>query len=492
MIVEKKAVKMKILDRTTANKPITHPVKVLQFGGGNFLRAFCDWMFDVLNKTTDFNGSVVVVKPTERGDYTALRAQDGLFHVALDGVRNGALVSEVTLVESVSDVIQPYTEWDKYLQLAEQPEMRFIVSNTTEAGIKFSENDKQTDFPPHEFPAKLTLWLYHRFNFFNGAVDKGCILLPCELIENNGEALKSTILQYSKHWKLEKEFATWIEKYNYFCSTLVDRIVSGFPEDRKEAIEKQIGFKDELLVAGEDYHSWVIKAPSLVKAELPFAQTNLNVQFVEDLSAYREMKVRILNGAHTSLVPVGYLAGLRTVKESMDDTAVCNHVMQVLSTEIKPTLNNFSKAEIDAFINAVIDRFKNPTLKHFLIAISLNSTSKFQARLLPAFIEYTQLKGVFPKRIAFSLACMIRFYKGDFKGDKIAVNDDEKVLDFFSQEWGKVTKEEQTIDDLVQNVLSNSAIVGTDLSQYPGLVKYISEVLLAIDKKGVKVCLSTL
>jgi tagaturonate reductase len=492
MIVEKKAVKMKTLDRATANKPIKYPARVLQFGGGNFLRAFCDWMFDTLNKTTDFNGSVVVVKPTERGDYTALRAQDGLFYVALDGVRNGVLISEVTLVESVSDVIQPYTEWDKYLQLAEQPEMRFIVSNTTEAGIKFSENDKQTDFPPHEFPAKLTLWLYHRFNFFNGAVDKGCIFLPCELVENNGEALKITILQYAEHWKLEKEFSVWIEKCNYFCSTLVDRIVSGFPEDRKEAIEKQIGFKDELLVAGEDYHSWVIKAPSIVKAELPFSKTNLNVQFVEDLSAYREMKVRILNGAHTSLVPVGYLAGLRTVKESMDDTVVCNHVLQVLSTEIKPTLNNFSTEEIDAFINAVIDRFKNPTLKHFLIAISLNSTSKFQARLLPAFIQYTELKGTFPKRIAFSLACMIRFYKGNFNGEKIVVNDDVKVLDFFNQEWGKVTKEEQTIERLVLNVLSNSAVVGTDLSQYPGLVKFVSEAIVKIDKIGVKECLSTL
>lgn len=492
MIKDSQSTDLKILNRKTTNKPVQHPVRVMQFGGGNFLRAFCDWMFDVLNKTTDFNGSVAIIKPTERGDYTELKAQDGLFHVALDGISDGQLLSEVTLVESVSTVIQPYKEWDKYFELAEQPEMRFIVSNTTEAGIKFSEQDKKTDSPPHEFPAKLTLWLYHRYNYFNKAADKGCILLPCELIENNGDALRETIIQYANHWDLEKGFITWIQNHNYFCSTLVDRIVSGFPEDRKVDIEKQIGFKDDLLVAGEDYHSWVIKAPAIVEEELPFAETNLNVQFVKDLTDYREMKVRILNGAHTSLVPVGYLAGLRTVKESMDDDVVRNHVLQVLSTEVKPTLTSFSSSEIDAFVNAVIDRFKNPTLKHFLIAISLNSTSKFQARLLPAFKEYTQINGTFPKRIAFSLACMIRFYKGEFNGESIAVNDDAKALDFFKKEWENVTEGKQALAELVNHVLSNTSIVGEDLSGYDGLTTFVTDSIVKIDKDGVKACLNNL
>lgn len=492
MNIYKKSIELKVLNRETANKPVRHPVRVLQFGGGNFLRAFCDWMFDVLNKTTGFNGSIVVVKPTEKGDYTELRVQDGLFHVALDGVRNGTLVSEVTLVESVSDVIQPYTEWDKYLQLAEYPELRFVVSNTTEAGIKFSENDKQTDFPPHEFPAKLTLWLYHRFNFFNGAADKGCILLPCELIENNGHVLKETIIKYAENWNLETAFISWINTHNYFCSTLVDRIVSGFPEERKVAIEKQIGFKDELLVAGEYYHSWVIKAPEIVEKELPFAKTNLNVQFVADLAAYREMKVRILNGAHTSLVPVGYLAGLRTVKESMDDDIIRNHIVQLLSKEVKPTLLNFQEKEIDSFVNAVLDRFKNPTLKHFLIAISLNSTSKFQARLLPAFKEYAYVNKKFPKRMAFSLACLIRFYKGEFNNENILLNDDVKVLEFFKTQWLNVDNGNQSIETLVINVLSNKAVVGEDLSTYSGLVAFVSDSIKNIDKIGVKECLRAL
>lgn len=328
---------MNSLNRTTANKPVQHPVKIMQFGGGNFLRAFCDWMFDVLNKSTDFNGSIAVIKPTKRGDYDALRKQEGLFHVALDGIHQGKLISEVTLVESVSKVIQPYTQWDEYLKLAEEPTMRFVVSNTTEAGIKFSKYDSLTDQPHHEFPAKLTLWLHHRFKYFKGATDKGCVLLPCELIENNGDVLQRIVLDYAIDWGLESEFREWILKANYFCSTLVDRIVSGFPEVRKQQITAQIGFNDDLLVAGEYYHSWIIKADDIVQKELPFAKTDLNVQFVDDLSTYREMKVRVLNGAHTSLVPVGYLAGIRTVKESMDDSLIYNHVHQILSEEIKPT-----------------------------------------------------------------------------------------------------------------------------------------------------------
>lgn len=480
---------IQLLDRHTAQKPVIHPIRVMQFGGGNFLRAFCDWMFDVLNKTTAFNGSVAVVKPTETGDYTALREQNGLFTVALDGIKNGKTVSEVTLVESISTIIQPYTEWDKYLALAELPELRFIVSNTTEAGIQFSKNDKITDCPPKEFPAKLTLWLYHRYSYFNGDKDKGCILLPCELIEDNGEALKETVIQYAKHWQLKQEFIDWILNCNHFCSTLVDRIVSGYPTDRAPFLEEKTGFKDKLLVAGEEYHSWVIKANALVQKELPFSKTDLNVQFVDNLHDYREMKVRILNGAHTSLVPVGYLAGLRTVKESVDNEVVSNHIFQILATEIKPTLTKFSSNEIDAFIDAVVDRFKNPTLQHFLIAISLNSTSKFQSRLLQAFKDYNQLHGSFPKRIAFSLASLIRFYKGSFNGEAISVTDDKLVVEFFKNQWKMVDNKSQSVTDLVAHTLANKAIVGEDLTKYKGLVDFIAKSITAIDEYGVEECL---
>ncbi|WP_010179031.1 tagaturonate reductase [Aquimarina agarilytica] len=477
---------MKTLNRNTTNKPVQYPERILQFGGGNFLRAFCDWMIDVLNKQTDFGGSIVVVKPTKRGDYSELRAQEGLFHVALDGVRNGELTSEVSLVESVSRVIQPYLEWETFLATAELPEMRYIISNTTEAGIKFSKEDQITDTPPHEFPAKLTLWLHHRFTHFNGAADKGCVLLPCELIEDNGDVLRKTILAYASKWNLGFDFQDWITEHNHFCSTLVDRIVSGYPKDRAQEINEKIGFNDPLLVAGEDYHSWVIKAPSFIQKELPFSKTKLNVQFVNALSSYREMKVRILNGAHTSLVPLAYLAGLRTVKESMDNELVKNHILDLLSTEVKPTLTDFSEQEVDAFITAVIDRFKNPTLKHFLIDISLNSTSKFSARLLPAFAEFAQLnEGRFPKRIAFSLACLIRFYKGEFNGETIVLNDDKTLLQFFKEEWAKVDSKTQTMANLAENVLVNEKVFGANLTQYKGLVSFIEKALVAIENKGI-------
>ena len=476
---------MKSLNRKTTNKPTKHPERILQFGGGNFLRAFCDWMFHVLNEETDFNSSIVVVKPTERGDYLELKEQEGLFYVALDGIRKESLHSEVTLVESISRSIQPYTEWEAYLKTAEQPEMRFIVSNTTEAGIKFSEKDTLEAQPAHEFPAKLTQWLFHRYQFFNGAADKGMIFLPCELIENNGLALRKAIMEYAELWKLEEAFVDWIVDHNQFCNTLVDRIVSGYPSNRASEISEQKGFEDKLLVAGEYYHSWVIDASKEAQLALPFHQTNLNVQFVEDLAPYREMKVRILNGAHTSLVPVGYLAGIRTVKESMDTGEVLNHVERVLSEEIKPTLSGFGAHEIDVFIKAVLDRFKNPTLKHNLIDISLNSTSKFQARLLPAFLDYLGNEGSFPKRIAFSLACLIRFYKGEFANETIELKDNIEILNFFKEEWGKVTSGQQSLEALVQNIFRNESIFGYDLNKINGLVPFVVAQIESVQKIGV-------
>ncbi|AWG23669.1 altronate oxidoreductase [Flavobacterium faecale] len=483
---------MQQLNRKTANKTAIAPERIMQFGGGNFLRAFSDWMFDVLNKETDFEGSIVIIKPTQRGDYDELKQQDGLFHVALDGIRKGELVSTVTLVESVSRVIQPYTQWDDYLKLAESPDLRFIISNTTESGIRFSETDQLNDNPPHEFPAKVTVWLHHRFQYFKGDHSKGCILMPCELIENNGEALKKAIIQYAHHFNLSSDFVAWIENSNYFCNTLVDRIVSGYPTDRADEILKQIGYNDPLLVAGEDYHSFVVQGPAIVQKELPFSQTNLNVQFVNDISAYCEMKVRILNGAHTSLVPVAYLAGLRTVKESMENPNILQFVNEVLAEEITKTLQNFPEEELDYFVNAVLDRFKNPTLKHFLISISLNSTSKFMARLYPALKEYTESQGQLPKRIVFSLSCLIRFYKGEYNNEIIPINDATETLDFFKMIWSQ--KDAGTIGytELVQKVIGNVAIWGENLTTIPNLVETVASNLEALEKNGIEASIKNL
>ena len=475
---------MQNINRQTTNKPKTLPIKVLQFGGGNFLRGFVDWMIQVLNDKTDFNGGVLIVKPTERGDYQILKSQEGLFTVVLDGIKSGALIAKKSLVASVQEIVNPYSEWDVYLELAKNPDIRFIVSNTTEAGIKFNRADSFSDNPPQEFPAKLTLWLYKRFQHFGNDISKGCILLPCELIEDNGATLKSVILEYAEHWNLDPDFVNWIYTANHFCSTLVDRIVSGYPKDRADTIEAELGYKDKLLVAGEYYHSWIIKGPAIVQKELPFANTDLNVAFVEDLAPYREMKVKILNGAHTAMVPVGYLAGLRLVKEAMNDDVVSKFIESLLMKETIATLD-FPEKELHKFVQDVLDRFRNPLLKHQLISISLNSTSKFVARLLPTLTDYYVSKGSLPKRIVFGLSALIRFYKGAFNEQEIKLNDDVKVLSFFNLNWNKYDSNDMNMNVLIGIILSNTEIWGKDLTQFEGLVEAVGYNIISIENIGV-------
>ncbi|MCL4149716.1 UNVERIFIED_CONTAM: hypothetical protein GTU68_031702, partial [Idotea baltica] len=350
--------------------------------------------------------------------------------------------------------------------------------------LRFNSEDKLTNDPPKEFPAKLTLWLNQRYKHFKGDSTKGCILLPCELIEDNGVVLKKTILQYADHWRLDEMFKDWINHSNYFCSTLVDRIVSGYPTDRAEIIQNEIGFKDNLLVSGEYYHSWVIKANLYVQKELPFEHTDLNVEFVDDLAPYREMKVRILNGAHTSMVPVAYLAGMRFVKEAMDNEVVNDFVASLLLKEAAITLN-FPEEVKNKFVQDVLDRFGNPLLKHQLISISLNSTSKFVSRLLNTLKDFYKSQGKLPGRIVFGLSALIRFYKGEFNGEIINLKDDKEVLDFFSEEWGKVDDKEIDINTLTNNVLSNSSIWKEDLTRIDQLVESVSQNIIQIEQKGV-------
>lgn len=475
---------MQPLNRKTKNLPKTLPLKVMQFGGGNFLRAFVDWMIQVLNQETDFNGGVVLIKPTERGDYSTLKSQDGLFTVVLDGIKAGQLVNAKTLVDCVQEIVNPYMEWLRYIALAENPDIRFIVSNTTEAGIKFDANDAFNDDPPKEFPAKLAVWLYHRFQHFGNDLTKGCILLPCELVESNGEALKTVVLQYAEHWNLERDFVNWIYTANHFCSTLVDRIVSGYPADRASEIQDALGYADALLVGGEYYHSWIIQGAEFVQKELPFGLTELNVEFVEDLVPYREMKVRILNGAHTAMVPVGYLAGLRLVEEVMGDQVVSSFVESLLMEETIKTLD-FPDSVLYKFVQDVLDRFRNPLLKHRLISISLNSTSKFVARLLPTLTDYYIANGGLPKRIVFGLSALILFYKGEFAGEKIELKDDVRVLNFFAANWEKYETKELKMIILVGIVLSNTNIWGKDLTRFEGLVEMVSQHIISIESNGI-------
>jgi tagaturonate reductase len=368
---------------------------------------------------------------------------------------------------------------------AENPDLRFVISNTTEAGIAYHKDNRLEDTPQKSYPGKLTALLYRRFQFFKGASDKGLIILPCELIDRNGDNLKKIILQYAVDWELGNEFIRWINEDNVFCNTLVDRIVPGYPKDKIDLITEELGYKDNLVVEGEQFHLWVIEGPKEVKEEFPASQCGLNVVFTDNMEPYRTRKVRILNGAHTSLVPVGYLYGIEKVRESLEDAVVGRFLKNVIFNEICPTLD-LPEEELIKFSNDVLDRFKNPYLEHALMSISLNSISKYKTRVLPSVLEYIKRKNALPKHLLFSLAALIAFYKGDRNGEIINLADDQEVLDFFKSQWLLVNGSEKSIAKIVNSVLSNTNLWGIDLAKIKGMEIEIASALDAIINKGMK------
>lgn len=464
----------KKLSRQSAAKT-ARPIKVLQFGEGNFLRAFVDWMIDVLNEKTSFNGNIQVVQPISQGMGTLINAQDGLYHVILNGIQNGKKISEDRLVTCIDSVINPYEDYKKYLALGENPDLKFVFSNTTEAGIAFNENDKSNDKLPDSFPGKVTALLFHRYQFFKGAADKGLAFLPCELIEKNGSTLRSMVDKYIDLWKLPADFKKWLDSHVQFCNTLVDRIVPGFPKETIQEIHERTGYEDNLAVMAEPFHLWVIQAPESLRQSLPLEQAGLQVKFVPDLTPYRTRKVRILNGAHTALVPVAYLKGLRTVRESVEDKEVGDFLNKAIHEEIIPTLD-LPKDELTRFADEVMERFQNPFIKHELASIALNSISKYKVRVLPSVLAYISTKNELPKRLLYSLAALIRFYKGEWKGETLPVNDTTEILKFFKSAWSS--------NDSVHAAkltLGNTDFWGQDLNEIPGITKYVTETIKEID-----------
>lgn len=375
-----------------------YPERIIQFGEGNFLRAFVDWQINKMNKEAEFNSSVVIVQPLAKGLVDKLNEQDGLYTLYLQGVKDGKPIKEHEVIESVSRGINPYSNYDEYLKLAENPEMRFIVSNTTEAGIAFDENDKLDNKCPNSYPAKLTALLYKRFKFFKGDKKKGFIIIPCELIDRNGEKLEKIIFKYAELWNLGLEFTIWLKEANTFCCSLVDRIVPGYPRDTIDEILKELGYEDDLVDVGEYFHLWVIEGPAWIGNELPFKKAGLNVKIVKDVTPYRTRKVRILNGAHTSLVPVAYLYGLNTVGESVADKVMGKYLHETVYNEIIPTLD-LPEDELKYFAGAVLERFTNPFVKHYLMSIALNSMSKFETRDLPSLLEYKREREYFQRNL---------------------------------------------------------------------------------------------
>lgn len=456
---------MNPLNNNTIEKRKALPVKVLQFGEGNFLRAFVDWIIDKLNEETDFNGGICVVQPIKEGLVQMLNEQDGLYHVWLNGISHGQKINEKRLITSILRGINPYNDYNSFLKLAENDELRFVFSNTTESGIVFESSDKSIEQLPAGFPGKLTVLLYQRFKYYNGAANKGLIIIPCELIDKNGANLKAAILQYAKHFQLPQEFTNWINTSNYFCNTLVDRIVPGYPKESILQVQQELQYEDKLVVKAEPFYLWVIEGPDLVKKEFPTEELGLQVKFVKDITPYRTRKVRILNGAHTSIVHRAYLEGLRTVEEVINNSKMNSFLEAIIFKEIIPTLD-LPESELVEFANDVLERFNNPFIRHELISITLNSISKFKVRVLPSILEYRNRFNKWPENLLQSFAALLVFYKGDWKNEKIQLNDSEEVLSLLKNAWkGK------TFD--LEGILSNSSLWGENLTQLNGLTEQV-------------------
>ena len=389
---------------------------IIQFGEGGFLRSFVDYFFDGLNKQGLYDGKVVVVQPIEQGMVSVLNEQNGEYHQFLRGIKDGKPVEEMTKIDVISRGLNPYEDYKAYLELAHNKDARVIVSNTTEAGIVYLGTEKLDDAPPKSFPAKLTALLYERFK----AGLPGFIILSCELIDHNGDVLKECVLKYVKLWELGEDFENFVKNENHFCSTLVDRICTGYPRDDIEEFTAKIGKEDKLVNTAEIFHLWVIEGD--FEDELPFRKAGFNVVWTNDVTPYKKRKVRILNGGHTSMVLAAHLYGLETVGECVKDEVVGKFLNKTLFEEIIPTLGN---SDVDVqFGKDVVERFANPFVKHRLLSIALNSVSKFTARVLPTILEYYEQNKKLPECLTFSLAALLAFYKTD------AANDLPEVMEF--------------------------------------------------------------
>lgn len=429
---------------------------VLQFGTGNFLRGFADYFIDALNKQGLYDGKIVVVSPTNSKAVEKINAQKGRYNLILRGIENGEEISSINEINSISCAVNPYADFDGFLSLAKNPDLHFIVSNTTEAGISFDDTCKITDKPAGSFPAKLTQFLYERYkNNLNGFV-----ILACELIDNNGKELEKCVLKYAEKWELGKDFITWIKSENTFCNTLVDRIVTGYPKDEAEHIFDEIGYRDNLLDTAEPYHLWVIEGD--FEDELPLQKAGFNVIWTDNVALYKKMKVRILNGSHTSLVFPSLLCNVETVGESLKDEQLNTFLNTCLFDYILPMLDNTD--EIKSFANAVLERFSNPYIRHLWKSISLNSVSKFTARVLPTVNDYIDKKNSMPKPLVFSLACLIEYYKAN------EVTDSECVVNYIK-------------NNDIKSILSNTDLWGQDLS---GMLDTVNESLERIHRDGIR------
>lgn len=453
-------------------------VKIVQFGGGNFLRAFVDWMVEEMNHCCAYEGGVAIVKPTP-GEYDDLIAQGGLYHVITRGIEQGQVLDARQRINCIVDVVSPYRDFDQFVQLATLDTLELVVSNTTESGIVLDPSDSVDDKPPSSFPAKLCLFLKARYDHFAGDPEAGLVILPCELVENNAMILRDLVVEIAKKWRLAGEFIEWLKVRCIWCNTLVDRIVPGRPEEHiQKAIEIELEQEDNLMVVAEPYHLWAIEGPTGIASLLPFDRAGINIALTDDLSQFRTQKVRLLNGGHTAMVPIGMLMGIEEVRQFVEDPVCSKYLDHILYKEIIPSIEGIDPYQLRQYAGSVLDRFRNPFVKHRLSSIALNSISKFMVRIFPSMTQYFERHGVVPPGLTLALAALIRFYRGTWQNSTLPIQDSDSVVRTFRNHWQKCGDD---FEHVCQKILSDVGLWGQSLDQIDGLKHMVAYYLQKIE-----------
>lgn len=463
-------------------QPIQRPIKVLQFGEGNFLRAFIDWFIQVMNDTTDFHGNVAVVQPLPTGRVKELAQQDGLYTLLLEGISKGDIIHKQQTIDVLQDFINPYTDHDAFLAYACSKELTFIISNTTEAGILYDPTDLLDTCVSPSYPGKLLTFLKKRYDHFQGAKDKGLFILPCELIDHNGDTLREIMHRLAKDRGYDTAFCKWLLHANTWYNTLVDRIVPGYPKEQIKEIEARSGYHDANIVKGEIFHLWVLEGDPSITSVLPFEQTELNIQVTNCVTPFKERKVKILNGSHTCMVPIAYQCGIREVKELMEDPYLKAWLTTFLQDEVWPTIE-LPQEELVQFTKDVMERFSNPTIHHELLTIALNSMTKYKTRILPSAIDSYHLTGSLPKHALFSLAALCAMYGIKKEDGTLLIQDDPQFLTLWTTLW-----QNEAIPAIVDTIMMLPHW-DYDFTQMKGSIAYVTQCLQEITTLGMPAAL---
>lgn len=477
---------MKPLNATTVEKPqLTE--KILQFGEGNFLRAFVDWMIDGANQKGIMSHGIAVVQPIAQGDFVKniFNQQDSLYHVYLEGIKDKQPVKEVALIKSITRLLNPYSDYKAYEELFLSDALEFIFSNTTEAGIRYEAGDDIYAEPPASFPAKMTSLLFKRFNKFNGDASKGLSVVCCELIEDNGSTLRQYILQHAAANNLGEAFENWVKTHCFFYDTLVDRIVPGFPKETINEIKEEIGFDDNLVVKGEYFHVWAIGGDSSIAQKLPLDKAGYNVLFMDDIHDFRAKKVRILNGSHTAMVPVALQLGCETVMDAFNTPEVEQFINKMVATEVLPVINE-DPEELKVFAGKILERFYNPYLKHYLKDISLNALAKWETRDFPTVKDNFTQKNESAKLVTFSFAALLVLYSGKSAAGAFTPNDTPEFVAFIQSTFNA-----NDIKTWVEGIVSNKRIWKEDFTSVPFFASEVTSYVALILNNGMKAALAT-